>query len=57
MVARRHTAAVVAPQTIDGKFILIRQERIAVQRVLWEFPAGQVDGEVNAASIYRDGLT
>jgi ADP-ribose pyrophosphatase len=56
MVAKRHTAAVVAPRTIDGKFILIRQERIAVQRVLWEFPAGQVDGEVNAASIYQTAL-
>jgi ADP-ribose pyrophosphatase len=56
MVAGRHTAAVVAPRTIDGKFILIRQERIAVQKVLWEFPAGQVDGEVNEASIYQTAL-
>jgi len=56
MIARRHTAAVVAPRTIDGKFILIRQERIAVQKVLWEFPGGQVDGEVNEASIYQTAL-
>ena len=56
MIARRHTAAVVAPRTVDGKFILIRQERIAVQKVLWEFPAGQVDGEVNEASIYQTAL-
>ena len=56
MIAGRHTAAVVAPRTIDGKFILIRQERIAVQKVLWEFPAGQVDGEVNEASIYQTAL-
>jgi 8-oxo-dGTP pyrophosphatase MutT (NUDIX family) len=56
MVARRHTASVVAPRTVTGKFILIRQERIAVQRVLWEFPAGQVDGEVNEVSIYQTAL-
>ena len=56
MVARRHTASVVAPRTMAGKFILIRQERIAVQRVLWEFPAGQVDGEVNEVSIYQTAL-
>jgi ADP-ribose pyrophosphatase len=55
-VARRHTAAVVAPRTADGKFILIRQERLAVRRVLWEFPAGQVDGEVNAQTIYETAL-
>lgn len=51
MVARRHTAAVVAPRTPDGRFLLIRQERIAVRRVLWEFPAGQVDGEITPETI------
>ena len=56
MVARRHTAAVVAPRTVDGRFILIRQERIAVRRVLWEFPAGQVDGEINETTIYETAL-
>ena len=56
VVARRHTAAVVAPRTVDGKFIMIRQERIAVQKVLWEFPAGQVDGEVNEKAIYADRI-
>ncbi len=56
IVAQRHTAAVVAPRTVDGKFILIRQERLAVQRVLWEFPAGQVDGEVNDTTIYQTAL-
>ncbi|HEY5740950.1 MAG TPA: NUDIX hydrolase [Terrimicrobiaceae bacterium] len=56
MIARRHTAAVVAPRTMNGKFLLIRQERIAVQRVLWEFPAGQVDGEVNEGTIYQTAL-
>jgi len=56
VVAQRHTAAVVAPRTVDGKFMLIRQERIAVQKVLWEFPAGQVDGEVNEKTIYQTAL-
>jgi 8-oxo-dGTP pyrophosphatase MutT (NUDIX family) len=56
VVARRHTAAVVAPRTVDGKFIMIRQERIAVQKVLWEFPAGQVDGEVDEKAIYQTAL-
>ncbi|HRJ70932.1 MAG TPA: NUDIX hydrolase [Terrimicrobiaceae bacterium] len=44
-VVRRRTAAVVAPRTPDGRFLLLRQERAAVRRTLWEFPAGQVDGD------------
>lgn len=51
IVARRRVAAVVAPRTPEGKYILIRQERIAVKRDLWEFPAGQVDTEVSEAAI------
>ena len=43
IAARRPTAAVVAPQTPEGKYLLIRQERVVVQRTIWEFPAGQVD--------------
>lgn len=50
-VARRSTAAVVAPRTPEGRYILIRQERIAVHRDLWEFPAGQVDVEASEAAI------
>ena len=44
------------PVPVDGKFIMIRQERIAVQKVLWEFPAGQVDGEVDEKAIYQTAL-
>ena len=29
--------------TAEGKFILIRQERIPIRQVIWEMPAGQVD--------------
>jgi ADP-ribose pyrophosphatase len=50
-VVRRKQAAVVAPRTADGRYLLVRQERVAVRRVLWEFPAGQVDGEVTPQSI------
>ena len=42
-VAYRKPAVAVAPITEDGKFILIHQERLPVQRALWEFPAGQID--------------
>lgn len=56
MVARRRTAAVVAPRTPEGKFLLIRQERVAVRQVLWEFPAGQVDDGVTEASIRETAL-
>lgn len=42
-VAHRPGAAVVAPRTRRGGFVMVRQERIPVRRELWEFPAGQVD--------------
>jgi 8-oxo-dGTP pyrophosphatase MutT (NUDIX family) len=42
-VAYRKSAVAVAPITADGRFILIRQERLPVMRSLWEFPAGQID--------------
>src|SRR5690606_36609462 len=41
-VVNRKAAVVVAPITEQGKFLLIRQERPAVQRTMWEFPAGQI---------------
>jgi len=42
-VVGRKKAIVVAPLTVEGKFVLIHQARIPVRRWLWEFPAGQVD--------------
>jgi ADP-ribose pyrophosphatase len=42
-VARRPQAVVVAPCTSNGNFILIRQERVAIRKDIWEFPAGQAD--------------
>lgn len=47
-VARRKNAVIVAPQTVDGKFLLVRQERLPIQRTLWEFPAGQIDDIANS---------
>jgi ADP-ribose pyrophosphatase len=42
-VCHRKSAAVIVPMTRDGRMIMIRQERIPVRKLLWEFPAGQVD--------------
>jgi ADP-ribose pyrophosphatase len=42
-VLHRKAGAVVAPVTPDGRFLLIRQERIPLRAALWEFPAGQID--------------
>jgi len=50
-VVRRKQAAVVAPRTVDGRYILVRQERVAVRKELWEFPAGQIDGVVTPETI------
>jgi len=44
-VVRRKAGSMVAPMTPDGRFILLRQERVPVRTALWEFPAGQVEGE------------
>jgi ADP-ribose pyrophosphatase len=51
LVVHRSQAAVIAPRTPEGDYLLIRQERVPVMRETWEFPAGQVDGEVNPESI------
>ena len=42
-VVHRKAAAVIAPMTPDGRFLLIRQERIPIRAAIWEFPAGQID--------------
>lgn len=43
-VVHRKPAVVVAPLTRDGKFVLIREERIPIRAAIWSFPAGQIDG-------------
>lgn len=42
-VVYRKGAVVVAPRTADGKFLLIKQERVPVRSEIWEMPAGQID--------------
>ena len=47
-IARRKNAVIVAPRLLDGRFLLIHQERYPIQRTLWEFPAGQIDDREHA---------
>jgi ADP-ribose pyrophosphatase len=42
-VCHRKAGVVVAAQTPDGGFVMVRQERVPVRCSLWEFPAGQID--------------
>lgn len=42
-VCHRKAGVVIAPQTPEGGFVLIRQERVPIRRSIWEFPAGQID--------------
>ncbi|MBV8641108.1 MAG: NUDIX hydrolase [Verrucomicrobia bacterium] len=42
-VVRRKQAVVIAPVTENGTIVLIHQARIPVRKILWEFPAGQID--------------
>lgn len=51
VVVRRAVAAVVAPRTPSGDYVLIRQERLPARREFWEFPAGQVEGEASPEAI------
>ena len=44
ITVRRKQAVVIAPLTEAGNFVLIRQARIPVRKLSWEFPAGQFDG-------------
>jgi ADP-ribose pyrophosphatase len=41
----RKSAVVIAAVTREGKFLLIRQERIPIRQAIWEMPAGQIDEE------------
>jgi ADP-ribose pyrophosphatase len=53
-VAHRKCAVAVVPVLEDGRFVLISQERLPVQQILWEFPAGQIDeplGHLSCRSI------
>jgi ADP-ribose pyrophosphatase len=43
---RRKAAVVVAPQTADGKFVLIKEERVPIRAAIWSMPAGQIDDNI-----------
>jgi ADP-ribose pyrophosphatase len=42
---RRKPAVVIAPMTKDGKFLLIKEERIPIRAAIWSMPAGQIDDD------------
>jgi len=42
-VCHRKAGVVIAAQTPEGGFVMIRQERVPIRRTIWEFPAGQID--------------
>ncbi len=48
-VVHRKAAVIIAPLTVEGRLILIRQERIAIRAEIWEVPAGQIDEETGNA--------
>ncbi len=45
-IVHRKPAVVIAPLTREGKFVLIREERIPIRAAIWSFPAGQIDGSL-----------
>ena len=57
-VCHRKAAVVIVPQTAEGKFLLVRQERVPIRATIWEFPAGQIDeaADQDAALIRATGL-
>ena len=55
-VVHRKGAVVVAPMTPDGRFILVRQERVPIRATIWEFPAGQIDDTSDPDAIRATGL-
>ena len=55
-VVHRKGAVVVVPVTADGRFILVRQERVPIRATIWEFPAGQIDDTSDPDAIRATGL-
>src|SRR5438552_3956687 len=45
-VVHRKAAVVIAPQTADGKFVLIKEERVPIRAAIWSMPAGQIDDNI-----------
>lgn len=55
-VCHRKGAVVIVPMTAEGKFILVRQERVPIRAAIWEFPAGQIDDTSEADAIRATGV-
>ncbi|MEY5027436.1 MAG: hypothetical protein RLZZ244_2964 [Verrucomicrobiota bacterium] len=57
-VCHRKGGVAVAAQTREGRFVMVRQERVPFQRQLWEFPAGQIDESQghDAGAVVATGL-
>jgi ADP-ribose pyrophosphatase len=55
-VTHRKAAVVVAPITVAGEFLLVRQERVSIRATIWEFPAGQIDDHAEPDAIRATGL-
>jgi len=54
-IVRHPPAVVIIPVDADGRVVLIRQFRAAIDRELWEIPAGSVDeGESPEAAAKRE---
>src|SRR5437867_1008544 len=54
-IVRHAPSVVIIPFEADGRVVLIRQYRVALDRELWEFPAGGVDaGEAPDAAARRE---
>src|SRR5258705_11888858 len=53
-IVRHPPVVVVIPMEDDGRIVLIRQYRAAIDREMWEVPAGSVDpGESAEAAAHR----
>ena len=55
-VTHRKGAVVVVPMTAEGKFVLVRQERVPIRATIWEFPAGQIDEHEEPDAVRATGL-
>jgi ADP-ribose pyrophosphatase len=54
-IVRHQPSVVLIPVEADGRVILVRQYRAAIDRFTWEFPAGSVDpGEFVEAAAARE---
>ncbi|MEQ1860389.1 MAG: NUDIX hydrolase [Chthoniobacteraceae bacterium] len=51
LVCHRKSAVVIAPMLADGRFLLVRQERVPIRATIWEFPAGQIEDHAEPEAV------